>query len=144
MTEDEAVGVMSNLVVAFNYSEDQFVLWRDMLTSLGGSVLAAQMAAAEIIRHAQDTYVPGWGKFQAVYDRFIRQERLAQEEEQRMLESGAAKRFPTIDEGIAIAREAYIEECRKLMKEPNLGYFDDMVDPIARQGRREVEKLRRR
>jgi hypothetical protein len=141
MTEDEANNVLGPLVVAFNFTEDQNTLWKNMLEGLDNCDCATA-AAADLIRSATDTYVPGWGKFQGVYDRHVNRFRLVQDEEQRMLESGAAKRFPTVDEGIAIAREAYIDECRKLMKEPNLGYFDDMVSPISRQARRDQAKNR--
>ena len=140
MTEDEAYGVLAPLVVAFNFTEARTYQWRDLLMGLQ-QVVPAQMAAADLIRDATDTYVPGWGRFQSGYDRFINQARMAAEEERRALEQRTTS-YPSVADGIEIARKAYIAECERQGRAPTEGFFEDMIDPVARQARQDKQRHR--
>ena len=139
MTEQEAEQVMRTLVVAFSYSEDQFILWRDMLTGLD-SQLTAERTARELVRSAETTYCPAWGAFQTIYDRMVARNQTMIDESQRALEDPGSKSFPTVAEGIEIARKAYVAECERQGREPNHALFAEMIDPVARMNRAERRK----
>jgi hypothetical protein len=142
ITEDTANAILAPLVVAFDFTEDQYVLWRDMITGLDDAG-SAQAAAAQLIRQARSRFVPGWGMFQEAYDSWSRRARARAEEERLQLEDSASKRFPTFEEGVAIARQAYMEDCERLNRPIDLSHFDAWLGQ-GREERRTAQRKRNR
>jgi hypothetical protein len=127
ISQDQAYAVMEPLAVAFQYSEDQFALWMNMMQGLQ-SPEAARWAAQTLIRNAENTFVPGWGAFQAIYDSAVGKIAALEAEKTLEIEESGRNNWPTPREGLEIARQAY-EKAHHRPASTNIweavGSFDD-------------------
>lgn len=141
MTENEAYEVMEVLAVAWNFDDDKFSMWMRLMREMP-QVEVAMKTAQLLARDSADTFVPGWRVFQDQYGRFAR--RAMEDAEQKQLEMLSRTSTPTFAEGVAIARKAYLDDCKARHKEPKDEVFDEYLDPYARRERREALQRRPR
>jgi len=146
MTEDEAYNVMSSLVVGFSgWTEPKMELWVQQLQSLGDTE-AAMVAANDLLQTHTNPGVPPWAVFKQAYDGRRRALEEHRSESRRALEESSLSktRYPSFEEGVEIAWDAYQDECRLRGKAPNREYFDSILSGMNRQARREARQKRAR
>lgn len=113
MTEDEALRVMSPLVINFPFKDDNVELWVLKLKALSVP-LCAMRAADALIDDLEALRAPPWSLFRKAYDRFYARYEEEQNEKRLALESGGRLAgMVSPKEGRQIAAAAYAKQYKR-------------------------------